>query len=419
MVKALIQGQNTPLSGSDFNVTVKWFKGAVATPIDVSAFLLNNTGKVSRDEDMIFYGQPTAADNSVAISADSLSGTGDELVFNIDLSRLGTGVDKVAFTATTPAANPRPLSTINSLEIAVIPSNNDEACAFTIDTKQSTEAAMILGELYRRNDAWKFRAVGQGFNGGLAPLAEHFGVTIDDPGTGSEDSSSASPPPVSPPPSPSPQPSASPPASSSAAPSVNLSKISLSKQKPSISLEKRGTSLGEIRVNLNWNQKIATKGLFGQTKSTSVDLDLSCLFSLNDGNKGAVQALGQNFGSYTSAPWIHLLGDDRTGSISEGEWLKINGAHWNNIKTVVIFALIYEGVPNWSSTDGLVSLHVPDHPVIESRMEGESNHRVCAVATLENDGGSLKMTQENRYFKSAKELDEHYGIGLSWTAGRK
>ena len=411
MVKALIQGQNTPLAGTEFKVTVKWATGSGATSIDVSAFLLNSTGKVSRDEDMIFYGQPSADNGSVAIKSDS----GGELVFAVDVSLMGNGVEKVAFTATTPAATSQPLSTINSLDISIHPASGDEPCQFSIDTNQSTEAAMILGELYLRNDAWKFRAVGQGFEGGLAPLAEHMGVTIDDPGTSSTEPTPAPPPKTTTGPTNEPSSAAAPPS----VPPVNLSKISLSKDKPSVSLEKRGASLGEIRVNLNWNQKIATKGIFGQAKSTSIDLDLSCLFSLNDGSKGAVQALGQNFGSYNNAPWIHLLGDDRTGSVSDGEWLKINGAQWNNIKTVVIFALIYEGVPNWSSTDGIVSLHVPDHPVIESRMEGESNHRVCAVATLQNDNGSLKMTQENRYFKSAKELDEHYGIGLSWTAGRK
>ena len=413
MVKALIQGQNTPLTGTEFKVSVKWASGAGSTSIDVSAFILNSTGKVTRDEDMIFYGQPTADNGSVAIKSD----TTGELVFAVDVARLGNGVEKVAFTATTPAATSQPLSAVNSLDITIEPASGDESCQFSVDTKQSTEAAMILGEIYLRNDAWKFRAVGQGFEGGLAPLAEHMGVTIDDPGTNSPEPTPAPPPkPTAEPPPATAPPSA--PASPSVPP-VNLSKISLSKDKPSVSLEKRGASLGEIRVNLNWNQKIATKGIFGQAKSTSIDLDLSCLFSLNDGSKGAVQALGKNFGSYNNAPWIHLLGDDRTGGVSDGEWLKINGAQWNNIKKVVIFALIYEGVPNWSSTDGMVSLHVPDHPVIESRMEGESNHRVCAVATLENDNGSLKMTQENRYFKSAKELDEHYGIGLSWTAGRK
>ncbi|MFK8082355.1 MAG: TerD family protein [Granulosicoccus sp.] len=412
-MKTLVQGQNTPLTGNGFVVSVVWKAAAATQAIDVSAFLLSSDGKVASDDDMIFYGQPSSSGGSVSLLSGSPSSESGTTRFSIDVSSLPAGVDRVAFTATTPAATSPALSLIRSLDITVSPSgeNPDSAqgCQFTIDTANAVEAAMIVGELYRRGDSWKFRAVGQGFVGGLAPLAEHFGVEVDDPGTANPSGTPPVTPPVEPP--------ASPPAEPQ--PAISLSKISLSKSKPSISLEKPGKSLGEIRINLNWNQKIPGKGLFGQPKNTSVDLDLSCLFLMKNGEKGAVQSLGQNFGAYDSAPWIHLQGDDRTGNVTDGEWLNINGAHWDDIQLVVIFALIYEGVPNWSSTDGVVTLRVPDHPVVESRIDGESKHRVCAVAALENVNGGLKMTQENQYFRSAKELDEHYGIGLSWSAGRK
>ncbi len=410
---ALVQGQNTALSGTAFTVKVIWRCDPQSPEIDVSAFMLEASGKVSGDEDMIFYGQSASRDGSVSINTGSSSpavSTGGDTQFAVDLPIVSTSVERIAFTATTPAATSQSLSAINSLSIRVSSDSGDDF-SFEIDTRSSAEAAMILGELYRRNDQWKFRAVGQGFEGGLAPLAEHFGVEVDDagaeptPAAGNVQTSTSAPPA---------------PASAPPAPTINLDKISLSKNKPSVSLEKRGASLGEVRVNLNWNQsKVMTKGFFGIQKEKAIDLDLSCLFALNDGGKGAVQALGHNFGAYEQAPWIHLQGDDRTGGVSDGEWLRINGAQWSNIKKIVIFALIYEGVPNWASTDGVVTLHVPDHPLIESRMDGESNSRVCAVAVLENDSGRLKMTQENKYFKSAKELDEHYGIGLAWTAGRK
>lgn len=429
-MKSLVQGQNTPLSGNKFRVSVGWKVSAAQAAVDLSAFLLATTSKVRSDEDMIFYGQPRSVDGSIAINSSAPSSDGGVSEFSLDVSSLAADVEKIAFTATTPADSSPPLSTIESLHIKVTPENDAvDACEFVIDTRNAPEAAMILGEVYRRAGDWKFRAVGQGFVGGLAPLAEHYGVVVDDPGTSAPPYDQASPgtsaPPIASAPSASSAPASTPapvssPASASApVPAVNLSKVSLSKAKPSVSLEKRGASLGQIRVNLDWTQKVDGKGLFGQAKKTSIDLDLSCLFLLDDGGKGAIQALGSNFGSYENIPWIHLLGDDRTGSTSGGEWLHINGARWDNIQRLVIFALIYEGVPNWSATDGVVSLHVPDQPIVESRLEGESKHRVCAVATLENDKGRLKMTQENRYFESAKELDEHYGIGLNWTAGTK
>lgn len=409
-MKELVQGQNTALQAASFEVDVIWSGSAQSPEIDVSAFMLGASGKVSGDEDMVFYGQKSSRDGSVSIGSEARNDGGGTTQFSIDLSIVSASVERIAFTATTPAASSPPLSTIGSLVVSVNPQAED-ACTFAVDTQSSVEAAMILGELYRRADQWKFRAVGQGFEGGLAPLAEHFGVEVDDAGAQAPDNSvtpAAPPPPSAPPPAP------------AAEPAVNLSKISLSKNKPSVSLEKKGSSLGEIRVNLNWNQQqVATRGLFGFQKNSSIDLDLSCLFKLKDGSKGAVQALGKNFGDYEKLPYIHLLGDDRTGGVSDGEWIRINGGRWADIEKIVIFALIYEGVPNWASTDGVIRLHVPDHPLVESSMDGESNLRVCAVATLENDSGSLKMTQENRYFKSAKELDEHYGIGLNWTVGRK
>jgi tellurite resistance protein TerA len=99
--------------------------------------------------------------------------------------------------------------------------------------------------------------------------------------------------------------------------------------------------------------------------------------------------------------------------------MRINGGEWAKIRRIMIFAMIYEGVPNWSATDGLVTLFAPGNPDVEVRMEGTSSERLCAVALLENVGGDLRITRENRYFKGAQEMDGHYGFNLSWTAGRK
>ena len=78
--------------------------------------------------------------------------------------------------------------------------------------------------------------------------------------------------------------------------------------------------------------------------SNGVDLDLGCMFEFKDGSKGIVQALGNHFGQLDRSPYIFLDGDDRTGSVSLGENLYINGKHWDQIKRVMVFAFIYEGV---------------------------------------------------------------------------
>lgn len=393
----LTKGANIALPAGPVTITARWSGLAPGIDdVDVSAFLLKADGKVAGDEGMIFYGQRKSADGAVDIPTLSRDG---ETVLTVDPARLSPGLVRVAITATLTASGVRPFTDVGSLMLEVA-SAGAKVAAFSLDTKGAPEAALIMGEVYERGGAWKFRAVGQGFNGGLQPLAENFGVKIDAP-------EAAPPAPAAAPPKPAPQP-------------VNLSKISLSKSSPTISLEKKGGTLGEITVNLNWNQgEPKKKGFFGLTKSGGIDLDLCCLYELADDTRFGVQALGNNYGDFTTPPYIHLAGDDRTGAVTGGEWMRINGGEWAKIRRILIYAMIYEGVANWSSTDGVITLYAPGNPDVEVRMEGTSNERICAVVLLENDRGNLKISRENLYFKGAQEMDRHYGFNLSWSAGRK
>jgi tellurite resistance protein TerA len=198
---------------------------------------------------------------------------------------------------------------------------------------------------------------------------------------------------------------------------VNLSKVTLDKPGQSVNLEKRGGSFGEIVVNLNWSRG-GKKSFFGG--NNAIDLDLGCLFEMNNGAIGVVQALGRVFGSYHQPPFIALDGDDRTGDVSKGETMRINGAYWNELRRIAIFANIYDGAPNWSTTDGVVSVSMPDQPPIEVRMtEGRNDMRLCGVVLLENVGGQLRATRIVQYYRDQSELDRAYGWGLRWTTGRK
>ena len=134
----------------------------------------------------------------------------------------------------------------------------------------------------------------------------------------------------------------------------------------------------------------------------------------------ATQALGNRFGNLQSAPYVLLRADDRTGQVSGGEWLDINGQQWSQIEEVFIFAFIYEGVPNWAQTDGVVTIHVPDQPPIETRLtEGTSNLPMCAIARLVNQQGSINVERINQYFKGHQEMDKAFIWGSSWKGGRK
>jgi tellurite resistance protein TerA len=381
-------GGNAPVPAQV--LTVRVLSGVA---VDASSFRLYASGKVQGDADMVFYGQPANDDGSV-----KLSGAGTDSAFTVDINRLAADVQKLAFTATCDGN--MTLAGLNRLSIQ-LELNGSVLLSGNVDVTGRQEAALILGELYRRNAEWKFRFIAQGFNGGLKPLAEHFGVDISD--------SSA--------------PRQATPAIPAAEPTkISLSKVSLTKEKPSISLVKRD-NFGEIKINLNWNQsKEAPGGMFGGmfSKAKGIDLDLGAFVELQDGSKGVVQALGNTFGRFNSEPFVQLQGDDRTGQISDGEWLHINGGEWKHIRQVLIYAFIYEGVASWDKTDGVVTLHIPQQPPIETRLtEGSNRHNMCAIARLVNENGAIKVERINQFFNGHKDMDNALGWGFRWAAGSK
>ena len=276
---------------------------------------------------------------------------------------------------------------------------------FPLATAGMEEAALIMGEFYRRDHAWKFRALGQGFRGGLAPLARNYGVDIAD---------APAPPPAAPPPPVPPVPAAPapPPRPTPAAP------ISLVKRQP-ISLDKPSAGFGKISINLNWSRAGAKRGLFG-FGGNAVDLDLGCMLELHGGYKTVVQALGNSFGAFDRPPYAHLQGDDRTGDAAAGEFLLVNGAHWAEFKRVLVFAFIYEGVPNWAAADGIVTVEAPSVPKLIVRLdEPGGNKRMCAVAMLQNQSGQLQVTKLIEYFPDHRQMDQAFGFGFRWQAGSK
>ena len=201
---------------------------------------------------------------------------------------------------------------------------------------------------------------------------------------------------------------------------VNLSKITLTKESPTVSLTKTGITSGELRINLNWTQQAAKKKFFGGGAG-AVDLDLGCLYELTDGTKNCIQALGGAFGAFDSPPYIALDGDDRTGTSAGGENLRVNLAHVKDIKRILVFTYIYEGAPSWDKAQAVVTLFPAKGPQVEIRVdERASGSRMVALALFENNGGDLVMRREVKYIAGLHpELDRQYGWGLSWQAGKK
>jgi tellurite resistance protein TerA len=204
---------------------------------------------------------------------------------------------------------------------------------------------------------------------------------------------------------------------------VSLSKVTLTKSAPSVSLTKRGATGGQLRVNLQWSTgQQQSRGLFGMRRSSGVDLDLACLWEFSDGSKGVVQALGNAFQApYHGAPIIRLDGDDRSGAAAGGENMFIDLSRVDEIRRILVFTFIYEGVPNWASADGVVTLYPASGPEIEVRLdEPDPSAPTCVIAMLENQGGDLVVRREVRYIRGGQaDVDAAYGWGMEWARGRK
>ncbi|KGE16328.1 TerD family protein [Paenibacillus wynnii] len=434
MTLDLVKGQKCNLTKDSPQLTriivgMGWHNTRSEVEVDFSAFLLTPAQTVSKDEDLIFYANPSASNSSVAVlQSDKKAYTGltDNTQIAVELRQIPTEYERIAFALTIYEGEQRQqnFSLLDDTYIRIInATDGTELVRYRLGKAFSVETAIVAGEIYRYNNEWKFSAVGSGYAGGLAALCESYGIKVNNilssvvpasPKIQSQQSPIPLPelrsrpkagnvPPSSP---------ASPPA-----PPLNLNSILLKKRGEMISLQKGNESLGEIQINLKWYQK-KSSGWFG---SKGVDLDLGCLFELKNGLKGSIQALGESFGSLNRAPYISLDGDDRTGSVTTGENLRINGHYLSEISRIVIFAFIYEGITNWSEANAIVTIKQQGGPEIEVRLDEHNNNKgMCAIAMIRNQNDvTFSVERLVEYFGGHQELDQYYNWNLRWQAGSK
>jgi len=161
---------------------VRLTEGA-AFDLDASVFMLNPAGKVRSDADMIFYNNLKSVDGSVEHTGDNRTGAGegDDEVINVALDKIPADVEKLAFVITIHEAETRKQNfgmVSKAFARIVNDAGGTELARFDLTEDMSTETAMIVGEVYRHANEWKFRAVGQGHAGGLAALARNYGVSV-------------------------------------------------------------------------------------------------------------------------------------------------------------------------------------------------------------------------------------------------
>lgn len=181
--------------------------------------------------------------------------------------------------------------------------------------------------------------------------------------------------------------------------------------------------LGEIHVNLNWNAQPVNQGFFTSFLGggQGIDLDLGCLYELKNGQKGCVQALGNVFGSLTQPPYVSLDGDDRTGTAVAGENLRINGNQISNIRRILVYTFIYEGIVNWQQANAAVTIKYPGAEDLFVKMDSyNSSNKMCALAQIENvNDETFSVEKIVQFYVNHQNLDAAFGWGLNWTTGRK
>ena len=154
-----------------------------AFDLDASAFLLTSDGKVRSDADFIFFNQSASADGSVKHLGDNTTGEGegDDEQMTVDLDKVPADVEKIAIGVTIHEAEARKQSfgMVSQAFVRVVnAADNAEIVRYDLSEDFSTETALVFGEVYRNNGEWKFRAVGQGYQGGLAAMAKNYGVNV-------------------------------------------------------------------------------------------------------------------------------------------------------------------------------------------------------------------------------------------------
>ena len=191
MAISLNKGGNLSLSKTDPSLNqvligLGWDARAtdgVDFDLDASAFLLAANDKVRAETYFIFYNQTRSPEGSVEHTGDNRTGAGDgdDEAVKIDLAKVPAEVQKIAITVTIHDAESRGqnFGQVQNAFIRVVnDQTNVEIVRFDLNEDYSTETAMIFGELYRHNGEWKFRAVGQGYNGGLSAMCRQYGISI-------------------------------------------------------------------------------------------------------------------------------------------------------------------------------------------------------------------------------------------------
>ncbi len=175
-------------SAQKFMVGIGWdlnrYDTGGAFDLDSVAFLITESGKVSKQEDFVFFGNLLHPSGAVTHLGDNLTGEGqgDDEQIQIDLSKIPANIQRIVFAVTIYDAEGRRqnFGQVSNAFVRIVDENKqEELLRYDLGEDFSIETAAVFGELYRYNDEWKFNAIGSGYQGGLAALCANYGIETD------------------------------------------------------------------------------------------------------------------------------------------------------------------------------------------------------------------------------------------------
>ncbi|KUN93269.1 TerD family protein [Streptomyces caeruleatus] len=180
MTHAMLKGSNVPLEATTVRAVLRWTPGQGVPDVDASALLLGPDGRVRSDEDFVFYNQPRHPSGKVWRLGKKRGAEGLTDTIQTDLAGVESGVGQILLVA---SADGVAFDRVRDLRIVLYDAaaaDADPLAYFDIKPETGQETALICGELYRRGEGWKFRALGEGYSDGLKGLATDYGISVDE-----------------------------------------------------------------------------------------------------------------------------------------------------------------------------------------------------------------------------------------------
>ncbi|WP_405873295.1 TerD family protein [Streptomyces sp. NBC_00005] len=180
MTHAMLKGSNVPLEATTVRAVVRWTPGQGVPDVDASALFLGPDGRVRSDEDFVFYNQPRHPSGKARWLGKKRVADGLTDTIQTDLAGVEANVSRILLVASAEDVTFDRVQGLRILLYDAAGADNEALVYFDIKPQTGQETALICGELYRRGEVWKFRALGEGYSNGLRGLATEFGISVDE-----------------------------------------------------------------------------------------------------------------------------------------------------------------------------------------------------------------------------------------------